>query len=141
MANRDIKNNIKQDIIFNASINSDTLSNCVTLDMQGYNAGVMVGLCASNYVNGTYSLYIEDSVDGVTFATIALDKVLGKYTDTVTTANTLGNLPTVGCFSTNRYIRIVITSTGTSGTSSSDLVVVASRKGDKLPIPTVPVEV
>ncbi len=132
MANRDIKNNIRQDIIFNDSINSDTLTNCTTIDMQGYNAGVMFSLCAANYFDGSYSIAIEDSADGVTFAAIALDKVLGNYGTLVTTANSLGRLATVGCFSTNRYIRVVITSTAV--TTGSSLIVVASRKGDKLPV-------
>lgn len=144
MANRDIKNNIKQDIIFNGSIATDTLTDCVVLDMQGYNAGVMVALSASNYIDGSYSLSIEDSEDNVTFTAIALDKVIGDYTDTVTTANSLGDLATVGCFSTNRYLKVIITSTATSTaastaastatTTGADLVVIASRKGDNLPV-------
>tara|TARA_R110002096_G_scaffold50015_4_gene131740 strand:- start:146 stop:559 length:414 start_codon:yes stop_codon:yes gene_type:complete len=137
MANRDIKNNIKQDVIFHSKITSDTISNCSTLDMQGYNAGLMVSLCATTYGDGTYSLAFEDSTDGVTFAAIALDKVLGKYSDTITNKNSIGNLPTIGCFSTNRYIRVLITSTGTSAPEGCNIVVMASRKGDKLPIQTV----
>lgn len=132
MANRDIRSNLKQSVSFsNIAANGDTQS--TVIDSFEYESGVMFGMFASNYTDGTFQITAiqESDESGSGFTDIDLDKVIGNYADTsLSAANT--DLVTLGCFSTKRYLRVTINASGV--TTGSDIAIVATVKGDNLPV-------
>ncbi len=132
MPTRDNKSDQRVSLLFNAAISTDTATNTFSVDTADFDCGVMLGLASTVYVDGTYVLSLEDSPDNSVWTAVAADKVNGSVSVAVITDATAGDvIETLGMFSTERYIRGVITSTAT--TTGATLNVMAIMKGEYNP--------
>lgn len=119
-------------LLFNAVIATDTDTNTFSIDTADFDYGVMLGLSATAYTDGTYVLSLEDSPDNSVWTAVASNKTHGSPTVTELTDATAGDIiSTIGVFSTEQFIRGVITSTSTS--TGATLNVVAILKGEYNP--------
>lgn len=131
----DIRSDIKQDVLLNATIATDTDTNTASLDIQGYENGHMFTLLLADFTDGTYHISkLQESDDDSTWTDVASDEYIGVVPTTDLTAVTgEDSLYTIAVRQPmKRYLRAVVTSTGT--TIGAKAVVIASRKGDILPV-------
>lgn len=138
MAVNDIRSNLKQTQCFNRSISSSTTTvgvNANIIDTANFELGLMFALLASTYTTaGTYTLLLEESDDSlmVGAVTISGDKLIGTLPAVSGQSPNGGDYGTVGVISNLRYVRASIVSTGVTG--SAQITVIATQKGENLPI-------
>ncbi len=106
------------------TISTDTTTAGEIIDTADYDMGVAFFIDVTAYSAGTFTLLFEDGDDDALAdaATVAADKIIG---DTVSlTAVTSGGWAGNGVFSTKRYVRLSVVSTGASGTNTMSAVCV-----------------
>ena len=96
------------------AIGSDTTTVGNIIDTADYDMGVAFFVDVSAYTDGTYTLLFEDGDDsGLSdAATVPDEKIIGQAVSL--TAATAGAFAGNGLFSTRRYVRLSVVSTGVS---------------------------
>lgn len=112
------------------AIGSNTTTNGVIIDTADFDMGIKFGFDMSAWTDGAFAISYEDGDDsGLSdAAAVSSDKIIGD-------AVTLGAVTAAGAaftgnglFSTKRYVRAVITSTGvTTGATLSGIAVQAGE--------------
>ncbi len=137
MAIKDIKTMLQQQLVLNASIATDTTTNGESVDTADFELGLMWNILAPNYTDGSYAVSFEESDTGA-FAgeetVVPTEKIIGTLADMTVAAATAvpGVTETIGIFSNLRYVRPVITSTGT--TSGAVLAMICTQKAETMPV-------
>lgn len=132
MANRDIRSNLKHNVVFDGLVNSNTITESSSIDTFGYDSGVMFSLFVTAGDGDFIVSSIQESDDNVSFSDIDVDKLIGTYADTAMPTLPADEMVTLGCFSTKRYLKILIESTNV--TVGRNMFVTAIMKGDNLPV-------
>jgi len=134
MSIRDLKSNVQQSVIFSGTIATDTTTPSNAFDTVGFNGGVMFGLAVANYTDGNYKISkIQESSDNVTYTDIAADAyITDDNSYAAASADSAGVISTIGCFSTERYLKVLVESD--TVTTGAEVVVIATAKGDSLPV-------
>ncbi len=112
----DIKNNLMQALAMMAAVTGNAVANGSAIDTSR-SLAAMFTLSAPIYSDGTYTFTIQESADNSTWAEIAEDKYIGKdeVNDVISAVSSAGDpITSIGCFSVNKYIRLVCTPTGVS---------------------------
>lgn len=122
MASFDLKSDINNLNAFTpATINTDTTTNGVEVDMLGYESLTFL-MRASNYTDGTYTPLIEESdTSGSGYSAVADNDLIGTEADGALSAAGVSRIGYVG---TKRYIRLSFVSTSTSTGATLDAVAV-----------------
>lgn len=117
----------------NADITTNTTTNGTSIDTAHFDSGYMFFLDAPVYTDGTYVLSLEDSPAGSTWTAVPSNKLIQVDTAVeITAATSPGDaLKRLGAFSTDRYVRAVITSTGV--TTGARIAVYAVKKSEIRP--------
>lgn len=134
MSTRDIASDLGVTIAMVATITTDTVTNGSAIDTAHFDSGVMFFIDASAWTDGTYALSLEDSPDNSVWTAVPAAKlILPGGAVSISAATSAGDdLGRIGAFSTNQYVRIVVTSTGT--TSGATIVGYAIKKGELRPV-------
>lgn len=113
------------------AIGTDTITNGVIFDTADYDMGIKFAHNITAYTDGTYTISYEDGDDsGLSdAAAVPAEQVIGDAL--ALTAATVGAYPSNGVFSTKRYVRQVITSTGTTTGATINSVIV--KRGEYNP--------
>ena len=115
MAISDNKSEQKVNLLHNAVIATDTTTNTSSINTADFDMGVMLSMSVTAFTDGTYVLSLEDSPDNSTFTAVASIKLIGTApTVSALTSASAGLIATLGVISTEKWIRGVITSTGTT---------------------------
>lgn len=133
MAVQDIRSNLKQSLGIYGAIASNTTTVGAIFDTADYELGLMFGMAATAYTDGTYDLLIEESDDaGMAGATTVMgDQLIGSLPSVTAAVSNGDDLATVGVISNKRYIRVSVVSTGT--TTGATLLVIATQKAEVMP--------
>lgn len=130
---RDIASDLGVQVAMHAIIATDTATNGYAVDTAHYDSGVMFFIDISLYALGTVALSLEDSpTNSVWTAVPAAKLILPDGAVSYTAATSAGDeLKRIGAFSTDRYVRVVATST-----ASADFTIVgyAVKKGELRPV-------
>lgn len=137
MATRDMRSDIQVRLVFEAAITSDTTTDATAVDTADFDMGVTFAMMASDFTDGEYQLQFEDSPDNITFAPVAAEKIIGPNDPVIaltdaTAIDGTERLKTVGVFSTDRYVKAQIVSTGV--TTGADIEVMAILGGEQNPV-------
>ena len=136
MAINDISNNLKQTQAILPTVFDNTGSVVgAILDTAEFELGLMFAVHVSSYVNGTYTLLLEESDDsGMSgSAVITGDKLIGALPAEAAAIASGGSLPTVGVISNLRYVRATIVTT--SYVSGTTIVgVTCTQKAEVMPV-------
>jgi len=136
MPERDLRSNLEMQLAFNANITTDTTTDGFIIDTANYDSGVMFGFMCSSYVDGTYTVNLQDGDDsGLSDAAdIPASKIIGdKTTISLTGGTPEGDLlATLGITCTKRYVMVQIISTSTS--SGSIISAICVKKAELLPV-------
>lgn len=132
---RDIASDLGVQIAANAVITSDTVTNGAAIDTAHYDSGVMLFIDAAAYTTGTFTLTLEDSPDNSVWTAVPDEKLIKPEGDVVITAATSPQdyLKRIGAFSTDQWLRAVITS---ADTADATIVAYAVKMGELLPVVT-----
>jgi hypothetical protein len=131
----DIRSNIRQDVLLNTTVATDTDTNSSSLDLKGYQSGHMLSLCLATFTDGVYHISkLQESDDDSVWSDVDSDSYIGAIpTSDLTAVTGEERLETIAVRQpTKRYLRAVITSTGV--TTGADVVVISARQGDILPV-------
>ena len=131
---KDLRSNVKLTKILNTESETGTTVNSSVYD-SGEDQSVMFIFTAID-VDATATLTIsliqeDDNVGFSSPTTVASDKIMGDLTSSLTAANQETKVISVGVFSTQRFLRVVIDN-DTPGTGS-DFIVVAATNPNTLP--------
>lgn len=133
MSVRDIASDLGAQVAMHAIIASDTATNGFAVDTAHFDSGIMFFIDISLYSAGTFALSLEDSpTNSVWTAVPAAKLILPDGAVSLTAQPSAGDeLGRIGAFSTDRYVRVVVTST-----LSADATVVgyAIKKGELRPV-------
>ena len=136
MAVKDIRSNLQQLVaLIVTSITGDGNSVGAIIDTANFELGLMFSVEVSTYVNGTYTLLLEESSDSGMSGAVAItgDKLIGTLPAEVAAVASGGILPTVGVISNLRFVRATIVTTNhTSGTSI--VGVTCTQKAENMPV-------
>jgi hypothetical protein len=126
----DLKNNVTvQNAYDAATVASDGDTNGNTIDLKGYHSGMFV-LRVGTLTDGTYTLGIEESSDGSTWADIDSSRVIG----TAVALDAANEHDALGFVTEKRYARMTVTAASTtSGADITGLVVIGSPEQAKVP--------
>lgn len=123
-------NQLMLEALASTAISTNTTTNGVIIDTADYDMGIKFGFDVSAYTDGSFAISYEDGDDAALAdaAAVASDKIIGDAV-TLTAATAAGAAFTGnGVFSTKRYVRAVITSTGvTTGATISGIAVQAGE--------------
>ncbi|MCK5017307.1 MAG: hypothetical protein KAS32_09555 [Candidatus Peribacteraceae bacterium] len=135
MATRDIASDLGVQVAFNAAIASDTVTNGTALDTAHYDSGYMFFIDASVYSSGDFTLTLEDSPTGSGWTAVPAEKLIKPEGDVVIDAATspADYLKRIGAFSTERYLRAVVTS---ANSANGTIVGYAVKMGELKPVVT-----
>ena len=106
------------------AIGSNTTTNGVIFDLADFDMGAKFAHNITAYTDGTFTISYEDGDDAALAdaAAVPAEQVIGDAL--ALTAATVGSYPSNGVFSTKRYVRQVITSTGvTTGATINSVIV------------------
>lgn len=139
MAIKDIRSNLQQLVATLAAITGNGTSAGIAIDTADFELGFMLSIAVASYTDGTYNITIDESDTGA-FAgeEVAIvdgsDKLIGTIAGMAVSAAQVegGILPTVGVFSNLRFIKVDVVAT--SVTTGSDVVVIATQKGELMPV-------
>lgn len=119
MAIKDLESNVKANVgivplLRTASVNGSGV------DTKGYSSASVV-FNFGDWTDGTWTPSLEDSADGTTYTTVAAANLQGSFTAVSGTAgeNTVQH---VGYKGAERYVRPVLSGTGTTGAAASAIV-------------------
>lgn len=129
---RDNRSDQVVNLLHNATIATDTDTNSTSIDTADFDFGVFFTVAATAYTDGTYAISLEDSPDNSVFTAVSSDKLIGSITAlAAATSASGGDMGRLGCFSTEQFVRVVITSTST--TSGADILVASVMAGEYNP--------
>ncbi len=135
MAVLDITNELEVEVVSTAVISTNTTTVTSGIDMANFDPGYVFVPAAYSYTDGNYVMTLEDSPDDVTYTPIPTDKLLdpaGAGSITLSAASVATNLlGRIGAFSTDRYVRASIVSTGV--TSGAALTILAVKSPEETP--------
>jgi hypothetical protein len=120
MASRDLKNNISVVTTLTPSAKTASVTGD-TADLHFYEA-VAIEAIVGTITDGTHSLTIEESTDGVTFSTVSADFLQGSFSNLAS-----NSVQEIGYLGDKRYIRVNATVTGATSGGTYTVVVVRSR--------------
>jgi hypothetical protein len=135
---RDLRNNIRADLLAFGEITGSGITPGQIIDTVPYNSGIMFSLAAPIYADGEYSAFIEESDDpGMSDADTITDgdpRLIGSTFDTKLTSQTnVGDkLGTLGVVGTKRYVQVSIVAAGVS--SGATIVFISNLKPDILAV-------
>lgn len=111
----DVANNLEVEIVFNTLLNSDTTSFTDSVDMSNFNNGFVFTMGLLDYANGNIRLSLQDSPDDSVWTDVPAEKI-NRATDIFLTAGTPAGaiLGRIGAFSTNKFVRGKVISTGST---------------------------
>lgn len=134
MATRDNRSNQLVKLVHNAVIATDTTTDATVVDTADFDRGITFALAVLAFTDGVYTLQFEDSPDNSVFTAVSADKLIGPGASlsAITDASVPDDMATVGLFSTDRYVKAQIVSTGT--TSGATIAVTAILSGEELPV-------
>lgn len=132
----DITNNIQVEVAFNALISANGTNFTSSVNMIDFNNGFMFTLYSTAHSDGTYELILQDSPDDSVWTDIPAEKLndpggLGSIT-LVSTTSPGDLMPSIGAFSSNKFVRGKIISTLV--TSGANMEVIVSKMADKSPV-------
>ena len=132
MPTRDIASDlVPEAVMVKVAITTNTTTNSSAVDTAHFDSGIMFFTYLSSYdTAAVLAVSLEDSPDNSVWTAVPASKLI--LPDGAVVANIYADgseAARLGAFSTNRYVRMVITSTGVVGTNSVDALCV------KLPEP------
>lgn len=138
MAVKDIRSSLLPELAFSATISSDTDTVGAVIDTAQFDLGLVFNFMALNFSDGVYTPKIEED-DDVGFSSpseIEAGRLIGSIAGvTLSALSAQGSeLGSIGVFGNKRFIRITITSTGTS--TGSDVVATINKKAEVSPAVT-----
>lgn len=137
MSTRDMRSDMQVRLVFEDTISSDTTTDATVVDTADFDMGVTFAMMASDFTDGEYQLQFEDSPDNITFAPVAAEKIIGPNDPVIaltdaTAVDGTERLKTVGVFSTDRFVKAQIVSTGV--TTGADIEVLVILGGEQNPV-------
>jgi len=143
MAVKDLQSNLENVFAMDAAIagNGTVYSNAV--DMAHYDLGYMFTLLCDAYTDGTHTVTLQDAddaaftvnvqdIDNQSLKWLGPDQVAAEIGIEITAINALDDvLPKVGAFSTNRYLRLKVETTGAA--TGANIKSICVRKSEYLP--------
>lgn len=128
----DIRSNLDSRILLNGTITTDTTTVGSIMDTAAYDLGIMITVLCTAFTDGVYTLLLEESDDsGMSGSTVVgTEKLIGALPALVALTANNASAETVGFFSTKRYVRVSLVSTGT--TSGASLLVHATSKAENM---------
>jgi hypothetical protein len=136
MATRDIRSNLEGQLVFNATVSSDTTTAGTIIDTADYDGGIKLDFIVSAYTDGTYTPLLQESDDsGMSGATDIPDAALiGTEAGAALSAVTADTevLKSLGFFSNKRYVQVSLVSTAV--TTGATLQVVAQKMPEVTPV-------
>lgn len=136
MAVNDIRSNLLEIVaLVPTSITGNGNSVGFTIDTANFELGLMFATHVSTYVNGTYTLLLEESDAANMAGAVAItgDKLIGALPVETAAIASGGTLPTVGVISNLRYVRATIVTT--SHASGTTIVgVTCTQKAENMPV-------
>ena len=138
MAVKDIKSNLLEILALVTSISDDVTVNGAIIDGADFELGFMASMSAAVYIDGTYTMVLEQSDTGE-FAgeeeLVPADSLIGEL-PVIAVATIQGDiLQTVGVFSNKRFIRVSVVATDV--TTGANLSSVVTQKAELLPVESV----
>jgi hypothetical protein len=118
--NRDIASDLTPVVALSATVSTDTDTNGAGIDTSHYDSGVMFYLDVYPYVAGTFAVKLQDSPDNSVWTDVPTDKLIlptGSLPSISAQIAELDEIPSVGAFSTQKWVRMVVTSTSASGSN------------------------
>ncbi len=133
MSVRDIASDLGVQVAMHANISTDTATNGFAIDTAHFDSGIMFFFDISLYSAGTFVLSLEDSPDNSVWTAVPVAKlILPDGAVSLTAEPSAGDeLGRIGAFSTDRYVRIVVTSTLSA---VATVVGYAVKKGEVRPV-------
>lgn len=128
---KDIVSNIRSIIVLlGSAIASNTTTTGASVDTADFGEGLAFFCNVRSFTDGVYTLSAQESDDNVNFTAVAAEKVIGSSAQSAATgSNPMGK---IGVFSTKRYVRPIVVSTGV--TTGATVDVVAVQAGEYLPV-------
>lgn len=114
------------------AIATDTTTFSNSFDTANFEEGIMFLINCSAYTDGSYQILVQESPDDSVWTNVIDEKYI---TDPLTIAAAqvaTDAVPKVGVFSTKRYLRLAIVSTGT--TSGASFIPTTVMKGELQPV-------
>lgn len=109
-----------------AAIASNTATKGTAVDTASLGNSVSFFSRVRLYTDGTYVLSAEESDDNVTFTAVAAEKIVGSSSQAALSgANPLGK---IGVFSSKRYVKPVLTSTGVTIGATIDVIAIGESE-------------
>lgn len=119
------------------AIGTNTTTNGVIIDTADFDMGIKFGFDVSAFTDGVFTISYEDGDDsGLSdAAAVATDKVIGSTVILVAATAAGATFTGNGLFSTKRFVRAVVTSTGvTTGATISAIAVLSGENNPQLPL-------
>jgi len=109
-----------------AAISSNTTTNGLVIDLQGYEAA-RIDIASATLTDGTYTCSLQEGTasDGSDMADVAAAQQLGSAVFAATDDNTVKSLSYLG---SKRYIRVKIVSTGVTTGGTLGAIAVLGRQ-------------
>jgi hypothetical protein len=124
MALRDLLNNVKVVQTVTPANRTGTVTGN-SVDLQGYGSAMVV-VMFGNWTDGTHTPQLQHSPDSSNWSPCDSNSMVGTLT-AVTSGAGNGTVQRVGYIGNNRYLRVVLTVTGTTVGAQSVATVIASR--------------
>ena len=128
---------IRSDLLSNVTLTHAVIANGATagsiIDTFNFDLGLMFEFVTTAYTDGTYVFSIEEGDDpalsGSNLVTAA--QIIGNLGDVDPSVAAVNGdkVPTIGIFSTKRYVRVTVTATGVT-TGATVLVLVVQKSAD-----------
>lgn len=136
MATLDITTNIQPQLAQFAIITTNDTFFSSSIDMANFDNGVMYIAYSTVYTDGTYVLTLQESEDDSIWTDVPVAKLndpVGNGNITISAAiSDLDLITKLGAFSTKRYIRVKMISSGV--TTGASINVIVNKKGEDLPV-------
>lgn len=139
MSVRDIASNIGMQYLGGLLFTGNQTKEIPTngFDVAHYDSGFLVTIFAPGAMNGNHVITLQESPNGTDWTDIPENKLIKPSGDIDVTAESvaLDDLPRIGAFSTERYIRVKATKT--NHTADTELTFFAAKKGEVRPVDEV----
>lgn len=131
---QDIKNDLLQKLALLADIGSNTTTNGAIIDVAHHELGLMFGVAATDYTDGSYTVQIWTSeADDMADAVQVTGLHLHGENPVITAATAEGDdVHTIGAFCVKRYVQLRVVSTGV--TTGATLVGFSTQKAELMPV-------